>query len=355
MEHPTPCGALLVWPVLICLALTAQAQQVAPQDGTFHIERRAAFQFRATLKDDIVPLHPLEGALHVYSPVLPNLPGQSAIATRLYVSGRSALKSVPVIETSMAQRPMLSLQIKVEAGARNTSVPIHLEYQGTLYARTLKRARPSKPIPDLSDEEARLSLMATTTVDYGNPIFTQWMRSRHLVRRDGEDAMPFAHRVFTDFIGNAEYGGDTSNYESRRPSRVCQSFSNDCGGLALLFVAVMRANGVPARSLFGRWALSQSDTYGQYHVTAEFFVRGSGWVPVDISGTLIHKPKNSYALFGNTDGQFITFHVDTDLEPVANFWHAWAQYSLLKWDGAGDFWQGIRHQSSWVVDRKPAK
>ena len=31
---------------------------------------------------------------------------------------------------------------------------------------------------------------------------------------------------------------------------------------------------------------------------AEFFVPKSGWVPVDISGTLVHKPNDPNALFG---------------------------------------------------------
>ena len=106
--------------------------------------------------------------------------------------------------------------------------------------------------------------------------------------------------------------------------------------------------------LYG-WALQQTDAYGQQHVMAEFFVEKSGWVPVDISGTIVHKPKDRNAFFGNSDGQFLAFHVDTDLEPAKEFRHPWAQYLLLQWSGAGDFWKEHRVDSKWNVTRRPVK
>lgn len=118
--------------------------------------------------------------------------------------------------------------------------------------------------------------MTSTTMDHGDADFLRWMDDQGLKRRKNEQATAFAHQVFTHFLKTGKYGGDTSDYAARRPSRVCKSFANDCGGLALLYVAVMRANDVPARTLFGRWALPQKDSYGQYHVIAEFFVEKTG-------------------------------------------------------------------------------
>jgi hypothetical protein len=224
-----------------------------------------------------------------------------------------------------------------------------------LFARTLVREKSPKEVPALTKEMRSRYLMTSPTMDHANPEFLRWMREQGLKRRKGEQSMAFAHRVFSHFSKTATYGGDTSNYEARRPSRVCKSFANDCGGLALLFVAVMRANDVPSRTLFGRWAIRQTDDYGQHHVVAEFFVEKSGWVPVDIAGTIVHKPKDPNAFFGNSDGQFLAFHVDTDLEPAKGFGHAWAQYLMLQWSGAGDFWKEHRVDSKWDVTRQPVK
>ena len=90
-------------------------------------------------------------------------------------------------------------------------------------------------------------------------------------------------------------------------------------------------------------------------VWAEFFVEKSGWVPVDIAGTIVHKPKDPNAFFGNSDGKFLAFHVDTDLQPAKGFGHAWAQYPLLQWSGAGDFWKEHRVTSKWDVTRQPVE
>ncbi len=50
----------------------------------------------------------------------------------------------------------------------------------------------------------------------------------------------------------------------------------DCGGLSSLFVALCRASEIPARAV-GGFSLGTN----QWHVWAEFYVAGGGWVPVD--------------------------------------------------------------------------
>jgi hypothetical protein len=327
---------------------------VVPRDGTFYIQAKPAFTFKAMLADDWVCPNAGDGTLHIYAPVLPKLPGQGKVNTRLYVVGHDKLLATEWSEKSLSKRPMLALHIKSDILSPKAGIRVRVTYEGTLFARTLKRGKPPKAIPDLTQEERKRYLMASATMDYDNSEFMTWMSKQGLKRKKGEQVMAFGHRVFTHFIRKCKYGGDTSNYEARKPSRVCKSLTNDCGGLALLFVAVMRANNVPARTLFGRWAIPQTDDYGQYHVMAEFFVPKSGWVPVDVSGTIVHKPQNPYAFFGNTDGQHLAFHVDTDLEPANGFRHAWAQYMLLQWEGTGAFWKNHRVNSKWHVVRHPA-
>jgi len=321
----------------------------------FYVEPKPAFAFKATLAEDWVFPHAGDGTLHVYSPVLPELPGQGKLSTRLFVAANDKLKAEEVNEESINKRPMLALHIKSDALSPKAGIRLRVEYEGTLFSRTLKRGKPPKRVPELTKDERRRYLTTSVTMDHDDAEFLRWMSDQGLKRQKNEQAMRFAYRVFTHFITKAKYGGDTSSYETRRPSRVCKSFANDCGGLALLFVAVMRANDVPSRTLFGRWAIPQTDKYGQYHVMAEFFVEKSGWVPVDIAGSLGHKPKDLYALFGNTDGQFLAFHIDTDLEPAKDCRHGWAQYLLLQWQGTGDFGKEQRVESKWDVARRAAR
>ena len=77
---------------------------------------------------------------------------------------------------------------------------------------------PPVAVPDLTKEERSRYVMKTTTMDHGDPEFARWMNERGLMRQKGEQTMQFAHRAFSHFIENGKYGGDTSSYESRRPS-----------------------------------------------------------------------------------------------------------------------------------------
>jgi len=49
---------------------------------------------------------------------------------------------------------------------------------------------------------------------------------------------------------------------------------SDCGGLATLYVSILRANGIPARCLTGR-----SIDPNTPHVKMDFYAEGVGWVP----------------------------------------------------------------------------
>jgi transglutaminase-like putative cysteine protease len=82
----------------------------------------------------------------------------------------------------------------------------------------------------------------------------------------------------------------------------------------------MRANGIPARSLYGRWAESTNpaekvggEPNQQWHVKSEFHAAAVGWVPVDLSSGLLDKSPDGLACFGKDAGDFLVFHIDSDL------------------------------------------
>jgi hypothetical protein len=336
-------------PALLLFLPAAKAQEfVIPEDGMFYIEQRPAFTFEATLADDWINTERHRGELRVFAPLPPQLPSQDIRSSGLSAPAKN--KKARKLLEDVGKRPMLALSVKTYGRSKEEKIDLRFESRGTLYARTMKLGAPPTPAPRLSGLERREYLRTAPTMDHDNSDFRRWLGEQGLERGKDEQAMHFGHRVFMHLVKNGTYGGDTSSYGSRRPSGVAPSMANDCGGLSLLFVGIMRANNVPARSLFGRWAIQQTDAYPQWHVMAEFYVEKSGWVPVDIAGTIVHKPADPNALFGNSDGQFLTFHVDTDLQPAEGFRHGWAQYLLLQWLGPGQF----GYHSVWNVKRSPA-
>ncbi|MCP4330273.1 MAG: transglutaminase domain-containing protein [Alphaproteobacteria bacterium] len=61
--------------------------------------------------------------------------------------------------------------------------------------------------------------------------------------------------------------------------------SGKCADLSSVYVAMARAVGVPAREVFGLrlGKKAEQDITGGYHCWAEFYLPGTGWVPVDPS------------------------------------------------------------------------
>jgi hypothetical protein len=361
MEHQmnqTPVSVSLITYLLLFSAdfLFAGSQTIdSLHDGLFYIEAKPVSKFSATLieKWNWTAKEVGSGTLTIYAPVLPQLPGQDKVATRLMFTRMLQLIPDTIIEQGVDKRQMLALRIPGSSFSPREGIILRLTYKGTLYARTLKQGKPPKPVPPLIKEEQQQYLASSATMDYDNKDFQRWMKEQKLVRRDDEEVVRFGYRVFQYLITNCKYGGDTS-CDALKPSRVCKTMASDCGGLALLFVAVMRANKVPARTLFGRWDTTQTDSYGQHHVMAEFFVDNSGWVPVDISRTIVLKPDDTFAFFGNMDGRHIAFHVDTDLIPE-KFWNSWAQNLIPRWFGPASLGLLQRFDSKWQVSCEAVK
>jgi transglutaminase-like putative cysteine protease len=199
-------------------------------------------------------------------------------------------------------------------------------YEATLRSRALVELPAGAPAPKaapLPPAERKLFLCEHGDVNYKHETFQKWLREEGLVRGGGEDAVGFARRAFRTVRDKQKYGyaGDLD----RRASAVCAAGRSDCGGLAVLFVAALRANGVPARALYGRWATSADPdarlggaAYYQWHVKAEFYADGVGWVPADPGSAVLHdKSPDAGAYFGTDPGDFLTFHVGSNLSVEA--------------------------------------
>lgn len=83
----------------------------------------------------------------------------------------------------------------------------------------------------------------------------------------------------------------------KQPDAVvaCRTGQGDCGFFTALFVASCRNIGVPARAVSGMTMGSN-----QWHVWAEFYVPGAGWVPCDPTYCDTIRPDGAYALYFGT-------------------------------------------------------
>ena len=123
---------------------------------------------------------------------------------------------------------------------------------------------------------------------------------------------------------------------------------------AIQLVAVLRANGVPARLEAGRWALDEVPGYGQYHVRASFYDQTVGWVPADptFGMSAVRRRQSPVRTFGGTEGNFITLHLNTDVSPVGtSFGMPIHQFEVMAYKGTEQFRPKI--SELWKVSQIP--
>lgn len=252
----------------------------------------------------------------VYAAVAPELPGQVRVKTTLSPA------AVPAKDRNTPARGLLFARIPATTADLQTAVSVRVCYEATLRSRALVELPAGAAAPKvapLGPADRKRYLADHGDVDFNHEAVQKWFRDEGLVRAAGEDEVAFARAVFRKV--RARHGYTYAADLDRRASAVCAAGKSDCGGLAVLFVAVLRANGVPARALYGRWAESAvADAklgglaYLQWHVKAEFFAAGVGWVPVDPGGAVQHdRTPAGQTYFGADPGDFLAFHVDPTL------------------------------------------
>jgi transglutaminase-like putative cysteine protease len=251
----------------------------------------------------------------VFGAAAPELPGQAGVKSRFEPEAKL------VKDLSPLGRPIFLARVPASKERYARSVPIRITYEAQLRARHLRPRKAEAPaVEGLAPTERSATLYKGGDVDLDAPAFQQWLRANKLARNAAESDVDFGRRVFLALKNQLTYVYTSSL--DRRASAVCQAGKSDCGGMATLFVSVLRAQGIPARTLVGRWAQSadpnqklSGSAYYQWHVKAEFFAQGVGWVPVDLSSAVLHdKSKAGLAYFGHDPGDFFTQHVDTNLE-----------------------------------------
>jgi transglutaminase-like putative cysteine protease len=253
----------------------------------------------------------------MFVPRPPNLPSQ------VVTNARTSPQGSIFIDLSPRHQPLFRARIQAAAPLGDREITFQLLFDAELFSRRLVQTGSGcsggRLVEQLANEERWLSLRPTGQFDYPAKSLQMWSAARGLVRGSDEGEIDFARRVFQAITVSFHY--EYLGEQNRSASYVAQIGKSDCGGLCNLFVALLRAQGVPARTLAGRWAISANPgqrvgnvTFFQEHVKAEFFAQGVGWVPVDLSSAVLYDQSPDKLLhFGNDSGNFVTIHMDSDL------------------------------------------
>jgi len=260
----------------------------------------------------------------------PELATQKNVQTKVQVLNAKT-PPVSVRDFSPLMRTVYLSRLPVKEAINKDLVDVKASYQAELIARKLVPATADMPVEKvepLKEQEKNLYLMEWGDVKFKDKEFQTWMENNKVMRQEGERDLDFARRVFRQINYKVDF--DFSDKMDRKSTAVSVMMKSDAGGISNLFVAILRANKVPARSLWGRMVMSAAEIekqkikeYNQMSVRCEFFAEDIGWVPVD-PGSALYSKKNKIdpdICFGIDYAAFFTQHVDPNIEvhnPLSN-------------------------------------
>lgn len=299
---------------LFTLAITVHPSLADEPPARFMIDEKDTQRVTAELTYDISCPKLKAASWIVFAAAAPELPGQTRTKTTVSPRGE------PVADLSPQARPLLIARVPADTPARKTGLSVKVTYEASLRSRTLVPLAGKPPaVPPLTAKERTAYLADSDEVNWKTDALQVWLDETKLRRKPKETEIEFGRRVFLGLCDRFTYDFDPK--AKRAASAVCREGKGDCGGMSTLFTAVLRASGVPTRTRVGRWAVSakpgdklNTSDYYQWHVKAEFFAAGVGWVPVDVALALgLPRPTDRLRHFGRDDGTFLTFHVGGEL------------------------------------------
>ncbi len=299
--------------VVFLFAGTAFAQPPAPKHKIVATDRQTV---TATITYEMKTTKFAVTKWMVFLPEPPELPSQGKVKTTATPGGKL------VTERSPLARTVRYFELSVANPVPGGGLSLKLEVEATLRARTLVELQDGEAPPAvvaLTATEKKYYLSSTTCVDHDAKPFQAWLDAKELRRGKTETPTDFAARVLE--VIRADYTYHYDPEEDKRASVACKANATDCGGMTYLFVAAMRASGVPARALVGRQAITRKpgttaaqQDHERPHVRAELYVAGVGWVPVDPSYARSGKSKPVATFVGHDPGDLLVLHLDVDLQ-----------------------------------------
>ncbi len=332
----------------------------ADLNGEYWIERRQVQTVKTKLTLEVnVPS--LDAESWVFA--LAEFPSTGAQEVR---TSTTVPTSTRIPDRSPLSRTILYSKFRADSAQLKHAASIQAESEVVLYSRSLRSGKSSTSgssdvatVELLSDANRKIFLRPNKECEYSSKVFRDWKAKNEFARKEDEGEIQFARRVYQSLVRSYQYLYVPD--QDRTAAALCKTNKTDCGGLSILFVTVMRSEGIPARVLAGRWAKSANEgetidgqRYHQYHVIAEFYASNVGWVPLDASSAILHdESPEKLQFFGQDRGNFVVMHVDTGIDfdsgLFGNYQYAFLQIPVFWVRGSGKLKDKVIEES-WVVE-----
>jgi transglutaminase-like putative cysteine protease len=324
-----------------------------------HLEYQFKNSVSGTLTDTLtVPSSVQVDTWTAYASYPPTCDSQNRVAAELRVADNATLRGSLAREKSQLGREVLFLHFHPTNGAYAHQITVLTRYSGNLFSQELVNGPSPIAVTPLTPSDREKALGSSKWLDWKSPSFQNWLDTQALRRKTNESDLQFSWRVFQKIRANYNYWYDEK--QNRSVSNLVALNRTDCGGFCGLFVGALRANDIPARMLFGKWARYKNEGQtaierSKNHVKAEFYADKIGWVPVELSGAICDKSAPAINYFGRSDGRFITLEIDPDVildtRVIGDQCEDSLQNSAIWFHGRGPGWDRVTRRFDWVVDQ----
>lgn len=231
--------------------------------------------------------------------------------------------------------------LKVESRRNHCTVNIISEV--TLYSRKLVPGSDPKP-PSLSRNEHTAFTAIRNNAD--RMAIRKYLLAKNFTRSKDESELETAQRLLNLVKASFYYKWDPQADQSL--SAFCKREWGACGDLNNFVLTALKDFGVPARQRMGRNVVGNQREFSPagdstYHVAAEFWVDGIGWVPIEASSGG-EGPGLLQPFLGFADGNHLNKHydfiyegknlrafqgMDMGMGNMRGSWEGWAKSEML--------------------------
>ncbi|HZP80628.1 MAG TPA: transglutaminase-like domain-containing protein [Chthonomonadaceae bacterium] len=249
----------------------------------------------------------------------PSYAGQTILESQFSIPGVRAARVQSCTDRSPLRQGYWLATYPVTREEQRARATAQSVYRALLYARVLTPGADTVAVKPLTGDERFLYLTASNVTNYATLGFRRWLRQADLLRRTQERDLDFAYRALEYIAQNFRYHWVQGS--STDPADVVNRGESHCTGIANLYIATLRASGIPARLAVGRRIVNSSSPQamvtngaltidpGTAHVAAEFYAEGVGWVPVEPTCALGAADVTPF--FGRSDGSLLVMHFDS--------------------------------------------
>jgi transglutaminase-like putative cysteine protease len=243
-------------------------------EGPYHVTITPLERVRATVTSTFRFPNLVASEWWAAFPWPPEFEGQPRARVQVRIVEAPSAEADQITDESALHQPLVALHWFPDGLESAHAITAEATYDVTITRRALEPGPPSTPARRLTPLERSAFLASTSHFDFQSLRFQNWLRKQELRRQLGERDLDFAYRAMDSLAKSHTYRFELNS--KRSASAVAAAGWSDCGGLATIYVSILRAAGIPARCLSGR-SISPNTT----HVKMDFYANEIGWVPAD--------------------------------------------------------------------------